>query len=251
MKNCNAPENQTTRRILLIACATALAVAFTVSLPQPAHAADPVPTNIQVPAGNKAFLDGHAVGTQNYICLPSGTGFAWTFFGPQATLFDDDDEQVITHFLSPNPDEGGTPRATWQHSQDTSAVWAMSIAVLLHPRLRRAGCHSLAPAAGGWSPRRTNRWPQADGDHLHPAAEHLRRGRALDRLYPVNRRRPEGVGALHGRLLLLQGRRKRRGRRRLGSLHKGCGRTGRHNRPVLSSGRSSSVQGRGQVESQA
>ncbi len=76
MKNCNSPENQTTRRILLIACATALAVAFTVSLPQPAHAdhvtPPPVPANIQVPAGNKAFLVGHAVGTQNYICLPSG-----------------------------------------------------------------------------------------------------------------------------------------------------------------------------------
>jgi phosphoribosylanthranilate isomerase len=38
MKNCNAPENQTTRRILRIACATALAVAFTGALPQPAHA---------------------------------------------------------------------------------------------------------------------------------------------------------------------------------------------------------------------
>ena len=38
MKNCPAPENQTTRRILLIACATALAVTFTVALPQPAHA---------------------------------------------------------------------------------------------------------------------------------------------------------------------------------------------------------------------
>jgi hypothetical protein len=36
MKNCNAPENPTTRRIVLIACATALAVGFTVSLPQPA-----------------------------------------------------------------------------------------------------------------------------------------------------------------------------------------------------------------------
>src|SRR4029434_1014551 len=30
----------------------------------------PVPPNIQVPAGNKAFLEGHAVGTQNYICVP-------------------------------------------------------------------------------------------------------------------------------------------------------------------------------------
>jgi hypothetical protein len=130
MKNCNAPQNQTTRYILLIACATALAVAFMVSLPQPTHAdhvtPPPVPPNIQVPAGNKAFLEGHAVGTQDYICLPSGSGFAWTFFGPQATLFNDDDKQVITHFLSPNPFEGGTPRATWQHSQDTSTVWAFA-----------------------------------------------------------------------------------------------------------------------------
>ena len=130
MKNCKALENQTTRRILLIACAAALAVAFTVALPLPAHASHvtppPVPANIEVPAGNKAFLEGHAVGTQDYICLPSGSGFAWTFFGPQATLFDDDEEQVIAHFLSPNPFQSGTPRATWQHSQDTSTVWAVA-----------------------------------------------------------------------------------------------------------------------------
>jgi hypothetical protein len=126
-------QNQTTRRILLIACATALAVAFTVALPQPAHAGHvtppPVPSNIEVPAGNTAFLEGRAVGTQNYICLPSG----WTFFGPQATLFNDLNEQVITHFLSPNPDESGTPRATWQHSGDTSTVWAMAIASYSNP----------------------------------------------------------------------------------------------------------------------
>lgn len=143
MKNCHAPEIQTTPRILLIACATALAVALTVALPQPAHA-DPVPDNIQVPAGNTVFLEGHAVGTQNYICLPCpnvitpaamcpASGFAWAFFGPQATLFDDDDEQVITHFLSPNPSPNdplvsGTPRATWQHSRDTSTVWAVALA---------------------------------------------------------------------------------------------------------------------------
>jgi hypothetical protein len=147
MKNCHAPKNQTTRRILLIACATALAVALTSVLPQPAHADDitppDVPSNIEVEEGNKAFFEGHALGTQNYNCLPcpnpttamcpDTSGFAWILFGPQATLFNDDDEQVITHFLSPNPSPNdplgsGTPRATWQHSQDTSAVWAVAIA---------------------------------------------------------------------------------------------------------------------------
>jgi hypothetical protein len=91
----------------------------------------PVPGNIQVQAGNTLFLQGHALGTQNYICLPSASGFAWTFFSPQATLFinfkffgRDFSQQIITHFLSPNPDEDGIPRATWQSSLDSSAVWA-------------------------------------------------------------------------------------------------------------------------------
>jgi hypothetical protein len=116
-------------RLRLMMCLATLAVAFTVSRPPPAHAdhvtPPDIPDNIQVAEGNKAFLEGHAVGTQNYICLPSDSGFAWTLFGPQATLFNDHDKQIITHFLSPNPDESGTPRATWQHSRDTSTVWAI------------------------------------------------------------------------------------------------------------------------------
>jgi hypothetical protein len=109
-----------------------LAVAFFATLPGGAAAErvtpPSTPGNLQVAEGNKAFLAGHAVGTQNYICLPLGSGFGWSLFGPQATLFEDNDRQVITHFLSPNPDENDTPRATWQHSKDTSAVWAMAIA---------------------------------------------------------------------------------------------------------------------------
>jgi hypothetical protein len=138
MKNGNTSKKQITRRSLLTACATALAMSFTVSLPQPAHAdhitPPPVPANLQVPTGNRVFFKGFAVGTQNYICLSCpnpitpaamcpASGFAWALFGPQATLFDDNDKQVITHFLSPNPIESGTLRATWQHSRDTSTVW--------------------------------------------------------------------------------------------------------------------------------
>jgi hypothetical protein len=84
-----------------------------------------VPDIIAVPQGSKAFAIVHAVGTQGYVCLPSGTAAKWVLFGPQATLFDDEGEQVMTHFLSPNPVESNTPRATWQHSSRTSAVWAV------------------------------------------------------------------------------------------------------------------------------
>lgn len=139
MKNCNTPEGQTTRCIPAIACATALAVAFTVSLSQPVLAArvtpPAVPPNIAVPTGNHAFLEGHGVGTQNYVCAPSATspsGVAYALFTPEANLFSDDFKQVTTHFFSPNPFEintnpglvaDGPIRATWQHSHDTSTVW--------------------------------------------------------------------------------------------------------------------------------
>jgi Protein of unknown function (DUF3455) len=127
----DTPENQTTRRILVLACVTCLTVAVTVSVPQPAHARHitppPVPPDLQVdPAKNEAFLEGHGIGTQNYICLPTDDGFQFLLFTPEATLFDSvDGKQVITHFFSvnPSPSDGGKIRATWQHSKDTSTVW--------------------------------------------------------------------------------------------------------------------------------
>jgi hypothetical protein len=64
-------------------------------------------------------------------------------FGPQATLFKDNDQQIITHFLSPNPVEGGALRATWQHSRDTSAVWARAIRTSSDPEF-------VAPGAIPW-----------------------------------------------------------------------------------------------------
>lgn len=96
----------------------------------------PGPSAIEVPSGNSAFLKAAAVGTQNYVCMPSASGgLAWTFQAPQATLFvdlkwlgNDFPHQVATHFLSPNPDETGTARVTWQSSFDSSAAWARKIA---------------------------------------------------------------------------------------------------------------------------
>jgi hypothetical protein len=100
-----------------------------------------VPTGLEVDPGFEVARMEHAIGTQNYICRPApppqpgpmptptpGPAFAWVLFGPQATLFGTHGRQTQTHFLSPNPDEGGTLRATWQHSRDTSSVWAAAIA---------------------------------------------------------------------------------------------------------------------------
>jgi hypothetical protein len=113
----------------------AAAVAFAwVLLLSPARAAGPVgadppavPLDIEVPPGHSVFAYGSAFGTQNFICLATPSGVGWRFTGPQATLFltfrGAATQQIATHFLSPNPDESGTPRPTWQHSFDTSAVW--------------------------------------------------------------------------------------------------------------------------------
>ena len=120
--------------ILSRAGAAALALAFTVSLPQSVHADQgghitppPVPDKIKPEEGSRLFLVGHAYGTQNYICLPSGAGFKFVLFTPEATLFEHRAKQVTTHFFSPNPDEDGIVRATWQHSRDTSAFWGKAI----------------------------------------------------------------------------------------------------------------------------
>jgi len=133
-----ALKNQITRRIMLIACNAALALGLMVSLPQLAQAQNVTPPTVpgnklQVEPGNEAFLLGHAVGTQNYVCKPSGTGVKFVLFTPQATLAkDNDDRQIITHFFSPNPFEPNTDatvvadgviRATWQ-ARDSSSVWA-------------------------------------------------------------------------------------------------------------------------------
>ena len=58
-------------------------------------------------------------------------------------MFNVDDKQIITHFLSPNPDEQGTLRATWQHARDTSTIWAVAIQSSSDPAF-------VAPGAIPW-----------------------------------------------------------------------------------------------------
>src|SRR3984893_881078 len=100
------------------------------------------PGALTPPAGNSAFLLGHAVGTQGYVCLPTSAGAStasWTVDAarPEATLFVSvfgRYVEVVTHSLSPdtnpnkvapNPLPFGSP--TWQSSFDSSKVWAKSL----------------------------------------------------------------------------------------------------------------------------
>jgi len=128
----------------LFLCILALALAFgTVTHADAQRIAPPTtPSEITPPAGNVAFLLGHAVGTQGYVCLPTSEGAStasWTVSAarPEATLFSDQfrqEVQIVTHFLSPdiNPNEfAPTPppfgNATWQSSFDSSKVWGQSL----------------------------------------------------------------------------------------------------------------------------
>jgi Protein of unknown function (DUF3455) len=127
------------RRLLVAALALGCACATVTHAQAENFTPPPTPTIITPPAGNSAFLVGHAQGTQGYVCLPTPADASiasWTVKGarPEATLFQrffGQDFQIITHFLSPvtNPNDAapnplpfGNP--TWQSSFDSSKVWA-------------------------------------------------------------------------------------------------------------------------------
>lgn len=100
-----------------------------------------VPAELQVPAGNSVFLVGDASGTQQYVCLGNGSTVAWTFFAPQATLVTG--RLPVSHFLSPNPDQGGAAQPTWQAAEDLSRVWGAAMASSSDPAF-------VAPGAIPW-----------------------------------------------------------------------------------------------------
>jgi len=117
--------------VLACACGTVTHAAAQVTPPS-------TPDSITPPAGNTAYLVGHAFGSQGYTCLPTSTGdAAWNPTArPEATLFTDvfgQQFQIITHFqsINANPNPGVTVplsgNATWQGSLDSSRVWMVKV----------------------------------------------------------------------------------------------------------------------------
>jgi hypothetical protein len=159
MKNCTTDKRKTIIGGLLIACITALGVVVASTLPHAAQiesqsqafhaeniAVPPLPPDLdEVPPPHEVVFVGHAIGTQNYVCLPAGSGVAWTLFTPQATLFRKHGQQLTTHFFSPNPnpEDNNTVRAAWQHSRDSSTVWGRVTDM-------SSDAHFVAPGAIPW-----------------------------------------------------------------------------------------------------
>jgi len=139
-QNRGQQMNKSKRFRSLLVAALALGYALSAGSYAAAEKITPptTPATIKPPAGNSAFLAGHAEGTQGYVCLPTSTGASWTVIGsrPEAILsarFSGRDFE-ITHFLSPDTDPNehapnplpfGSP--TWRSSRDGSVVWAKAL----------------------------------------------------------------------------------------------------------------------------
>jgi hypothetical protein len=156
--NLGIQTKKTARVWNLFAAALVLGCAFgTVTHAQAQNITPPTtPSIITPPEGNSAFLLGHAVGTQGYVCLPTSPGAStasWTVKAarPEANLFQSffgRDFQIIAHFLSPDTspnDAASDPvpfgSATWQSSFDHSKVWAQ----VLHSNSIPAGSDPSCP----------------------------------------------------------------------------------------------------------
>lgn len=125
--------------ISILILASGIALPRNVQAGRPEHPVPPpMPEAIQVPPGYKPYLAAHAIGTQGYVCVAVGAVYSWAPFGPQATLFNGEGEQILTHFLSPTP-YSLLPNPTWQHSRDSSVVWGQMIRSSSDPNFVAAG----------------------------------------------------------------------------------------------------------------
>ena len=121
--------------------------------PTPGRPRPRCPSTIAVVGDFKPYLVGHAVGWQVHTCMPTATGYAWSFDGPVASLYDDRGKLLATHSAGP----------TWT-ARDGSSVVADLV--------DRA---SVSPTAIPWLLLRTRTATSGpDGDRL-AATTHVQR----------------------------------------------------------------------------
>ncbi len=162
-----------------------------------------VPAGLEPPSEVQPFLMAHAEGTQNYTCLSSSSGFTWSFFGPQATLFDEANQQVIDPL--PQSQSGGGRDA----ARDVAALGGYERGLgggdreLHRSGLRRLRRDSVAAAPGEGIGHGPDGRRHARRHALHSTRQHSGRARAGHRLQVGEGRGEEGARAVLHRLRVL------------------------------------------------
>ena len=154
--NVNKQTKKTASVRRLFAAALVFGCAFGTATNAAAQNITPptTPTLITPPAGNSAFLLGHGVGTQGYVCLPTRHG---RFLDRQRRsprshpFYDYLRAGHPDHHAFPQPRYKPQPvrpkpapfgNATWQSSLDSSKVWAQTVHSIA------AGSDASCPNAG-------------------------------------------------------------------------------------------------------
>jgi hypothetical protein len=60
------------------------------------------PSPLQPPSGERELFAAHAKGDQVYTCKSSGDQYAWTLKGPDAVLFDEQEQRIARHYTGPS-----------------------------------------------------------------------------------------------------------------------------------------------------
>jgi hypothetical protein len=119
-----APRRAAGRRFAAAIVAVAVAASSALASAAQAGPAVPVvPSKLEVEAGHKVFLVGHAVGVQIYACNATAGGFAWGLVAPRANLYNDHGKLLTTHFGGP----------TWQAKDGSTAVGSVVDRVTVDP----------------------------------------------------------------------------------------------------------------------
>ncbi len=109
-----------------------------------AQAAEPgIPTDIQIPEGNKMYLEVHATGVQIYDCVAVAGGHAWSAATPRAELYGDNGKLIGSHYGGP----------TWEARDGSKVVAKRDAGVTVDPTaipwLRLAVTSTSAGPDGG------------------------------------------------------------------------------------------------------
>jgi hypothetical protein len=102
------------RRHIALACLMVAAMA-TVPVVGAQSGSMVTPDNLKAPAGNVLLFKAFATGAQVYVCsarTDDPNTYAWTLKAPDATLWNDNGEQVGTHFAGP----------TWRGNDGSTVV---------------------------------------------------------------------------------------------------------------------------------